>query len=445
MKIDLKTKMFSSEVSANLSDESGIVGTAEEICFPKDKEEVSDVLCFLQGKRVTVQGARTGICGAAVPCGGSVINVSRMKKVLGFTYNQDNTEGSITVEPGVTLGELKQYLQRKRMDVTGLTNDDVIDWEIYQKSKDTLWFLPNPTEQEASLGGIAATDAVGSHIGVKGGVAENILALKVVLPDGRLTEPEDIQKDFCGLEGTGGIAVELKLKLTKCPKYRWGILCFHRGYETMENYYKDFSRELEKIRVKIGAADWFSISCCNMVKNTENYIQNADWVTSWPEDADCALWMELWGEEEDELFKALETALELLEGINDFSELALAATNETEFTRLEGFRHTVIEAAGMYREKENMLLDWCLEKESLSVAQAITKLLKNTEYVMLGHMAYGMTSLYILDDAPKWEKLVMGLLLEKHCQYSSEHGCGMKKKDYKTKISDIRYCGEYNI
>lgn len=438
MKADLQTIMFSSEVSANLRDESGIAGNAEEICFPRNVKEIQDALNCLNGEKVTVQGARTGICGAAVPYGGSILNLSRMKRIIGFTFDEKNKEGSITVEPGVTLGELNHYLQRKRMDVSGFDEENAKDWEIYQKSKDTLWFLPNPTEQEATLGGIAATDAVGSHIGAKGGTAENILSMKVALPDGTLTEPEDIQRDFCGLEGSGGIAVELKLKLTKCPKYRWGILCFHHSYQSIEDYYKAFSHELEAIRVKIGAADWFSKSCYYLLQNTKKYMQNADWINAWPEDAECVLWMELWGEDEDELFEALETALDLLEQKNDFCELALAATNDTVFTRLESFRHVVIEATGEYHEKDNALFDWYLEEGSLSAAKTMTELLESAEYIMLGHMARGLTTLHILDNAKRWEESVMKLLLEKHCSYSSEHGCGRRKKEYKMKISKGR-------
>lgn len=415
---DLDKTMFSTEVSAYLRDESGMAGTAEEICFPNNLEEIQTALSLSEGKTITVQGARTGLCGGAVPCGGNILNITKMKQITGFSFDEEKNEGSITLEAGVTLGELELCLKKKRMNVSRLSEEDAKDWEAYQKSRASIWFLPNPTDADATLGGIAATDAVGSHVEAKGGTAENILSLRVVMPNGSVT---DSGNDVCGTEGDAGIIAELELKLISCPKYRWGLLSFHHTYESMGNFYEEFSHCVAGMRAEIGAADWFAGSCCTLVKN-------ADWGISFPGNAECVLWTELWGEEEDEIYEALEAALELLELEDELGEQALAATNPAEFVRLENFRHMVTEAASGNQGKKTALFGWTLEKDALLMAKSMTELLGNAEYALLGHMAYGMTTLHILDDAEQWEEPVMKLLIEKKCRSSGEYGCGKRGK-----------------
>lgn len=46
-----KQIQFSSEVMAYLRDESGMVGNAEEICFPGNVEEVQTACSILKGKK----------------------------------------------------------------------------------------------------------------------------------------------------------------------------------------------------------------------------------------------------------------------------------------------------------------------------------------------------------------------------------------------------------
>lgn len=420
----MEKAMFSSEVSAYLRDESGMTGTAEAVCFPENVPELQAVLRQLKGKNITVQGARTGLCGGAVPSESVIINMTRMKEVTGFSYDKEKEEGTITVAAGVTLGEIKQWLKKKRMDVSGLSEEDLTAWEAYQKSGYTLWFLPNPTEQEATLGGIAATGAVGSHIGSGGEMKENILDAEVILRDGSFAETGN-GSSFLGTESEAGIFVKLKLRLVKMPEFRWGLFSFHHSYETMNTFFEEYTDFLEDTNVAIGAADWFSGSSGNLSENKTVQI---------PEKAECVLWTELWGEEEDEIFDALEAALELLEEEDDFNELALAATNETEFVRLEIFRHEVTEAVSLIHDRRTALLDWESEENPLSAVRAVTDLLRNTENVLLGHLPRGMATLYILDEAEKMEEAVIRLLLGKKCNYSTEHGCGKRKKEYKAKF-----------
>ena len=66
-----------------LIDESKMTGSAESISFPQSEAEIAQILRVMRenGTPVTIQGGKTGVVGSAVPLGGHIMNLSRMKKV----------------------------------------------------------------------------------------------------------------------------------------------------------------------------------------------------------------------------------------------------------------------------------------------------------------------------------------------------------------------------
>lgn len=432
MEKDNHNLRWSSEVGAYLRDESGMSGNAEKICFPKSVKEIKTALSLLKDENVniTIQGARTGLCAGAVPDGGNILNLTQMNKVTGFSYDERFQEGSITVQAGVTLGDLKQYLKKKSMDTACLSEQDLLEWEIYQKSSHRLWFLPNPTEQNATLGAIAATDAVGSHIRVNGKTRENILFMRIVKKDGHeACISGETLEGFCGTEGAQGIIAELKLRLTKCPAYRCGLFSFHHSYRSLGRFFQDFTYSTNNERIQIGAADWYAKSCLLLLEREKEYMQNVNVMYGFPEHAECALWMELWGEKEDDLYTALEIALGHLEAEDPLHESALAAANDTELERFEMLRHTVTEAAGLHHNNNTALIDWYAKEEPFCTVEIIAELVRDTDCAMMGHMYGGMATLHILRDAGLYTDQVMNKLKEMNCGYSREHGCGKLKKE----------------
>ena len=61
-----------------LRDESRMSGYAEEIAFPETEAEILQVAQETLGRKIpiTVQGARTGITGAAVPQSGQILSLT---------------------------------------------------------------------------------------------------------------------------------------------------------------------------------------------------------------------------------------------------------------------------------------------------------------------------------------------------------------------------------
>ena len=206
-----------------LIDESKFTGNAESISFPKNEEEIIEILKEMKekGTPVTIQGGKTGIVGSAVPLGGHIMNLSYMNSVKGYEILDDET-GLITVEPGINLIDLKKEILR-----------------IFKEK--ALFWPPEPTETSATVGGICATNAQGISGFVYGNVQKYIKSLRLVSSNGIINiisdndNPEFFEK-VMGKEGITGIISEVTLKLIKKPQEVWGISFFFETEEDAGNF-----------------------------------------------------------------------------------------------------------------------------------------------------------------------------------------------------------------
>ena len=166
-------------------------------------EEVSGIMkiCSAYKIPVTVRGAGTGLVGGCVPiAGGLVLCTRRMNKIL--SYDMDNLV--VRIQPGVLLKDLAA---------------DALEHG--------LMYPPDPGEKTATVGGNIATNAGGMRAVKYGVTRDYVLAMTVVLPDGRIIE---LGKSVCktssgysllhlmiGSEGTLGIITEMTMKLIPSP------------------------------------------------------------------------------------------------------------------------------------------------------------------------------------------------------------------------------------
>jgi FAD/FMN-containing dehydrogenase len=202
-----------------LEDSSGYRGEAEQVFLPSNLEELGEILhdASSHGIPVSVAGAGTGLTGARVPHGGWVISLERFR--------------SLEIQPG------------KARCGAGLTLTDL----HAAAAKAKQFFGPNPTEASASVGGVISTNAGGARSFHYGSVRRHVLALQVMLMDGRILrvkrgdridfpvrtihmpattknsagyylKPDLEWVDlFPGSEGTLGIVTEAELKLFPEP------------------------------------------------------------------------------------------------------------------------------------------------------------------------------------------------------------------------------------
>ena len=151
---------------------------------------------------IVARGAGTGLAaGSAAQAGEIVLDLSGMNRVL----RVDPLEQLIVVEPGVLNAEVNAAA-----------------------GEHGLFYAPDPASTAiCSIGGNIATNAGGMRCAKYGVTRESVLALKVVLPDGRVlvTGREtikgvtgyDLNALFIGSEGTLGVVVEATLRLRPLP------------------------------------------------------------------------------------------------------------------------------------------------------------------------------------------------------------------------------------
>jgi len=176
----------------------------EAAVWPETAGQIAEIMRFANEKRfpVTPRGAGTSLAGTAVPVsGGIVLDVSRMNRILEIRI----ADRLVVVQPGVVYDDLNRALLPHG-----------------------FFFPPDPASGKAcTLGGNVSTNAGGIR-GAKYGVTKDyVLALEVVLPDGRITRTGsqcmksvsgyDLTRLMVGSEGTLGIVTEITLKINPRP------------------------------------------------------------------------------------------------------------------------------------------------------------------------------------------------------------------------------------
>lgn len=180
------------------------------VIFAHDTQDVQEVvrICAEHKVPVIAFGAGSSLEGQVnAPAGGVSIDLTQMNRVLAV-HAEDL---DCVIEPGITRRELNEYL------------------------RDTGLFFPIDPGANATLGGMASTRASGTNAVRYGTMRENVLALKAVMPDGRLIETSkrvkktaagyDLTRLLIGSEGTLGIITELTLKLQGIPQAVSGGIC----------------------------------------------------------------------------------------------------------------------------------------------------------------------------------------------------------------------------
>jgi D-lactate dehydrogenase (cytochrome) len=214
----------------------------EAVVWPATTAEVSAVVRHANARRipVTAWGAGTSIEGNPIPLfGGLVLDLSRMNRIIAV-YASDF---QVDVQAGVLYKDMNEGLARYG-----------------------LFFAPDPGAN-ASIGGMVANNAAGIRTVKYGATRDNVLALEVVLANGRVircgthahksSSGYDLVHLFTGSEGTLGIVTEATLKLAPLPDQLSAVVAaFDSINQAAQSVYEIMGSGLSPAALEFIDASW---------------------------------------------------------------------------------------------------------------------------------------------------------------------------------------------
>ena len=197
-------------IKCYFEDESGLRGGyADDAVFPESEEDAVNILRDASDKKkpLTISGGGTGVTGARIPFGGTILATDSFNKII----NIDEKNLFATLQPGVRLQTLQAELSKKG-----------------------LIYPPDPTEPNSFIGGTISTNASGAKGFKYGSTRGYVKRLKVLLSTGDIL---NIIRGKHLINRTAGAALKLKHKeiKIKLPGYSMPDIKNAAGYYVKDN------------------------------------------------------------------------------------------------------------------------------------------------------------------------------------------------------------------
>ena len=383
----------------------------DAVVFPTSTDEISQLakLCHGAGVALIPFGAGTSLEGhVAAPFGGISIDFSHMNAVLAV----HDADLDAVVQPGITRKQLNSHL------------------------RDTGLFFPVDPGADATIGGMCATRASGTSTVRYGSMKDNVLAMEVVLADGRVVKTGtrarksaagyDLTRLMIGSEGTLGIITQVTVKLHGIPETVTAAVC---PFPSIENA---VDCVIAAVQMGVPMARMELMDAVSMM--AVNRHSKLDYVEA------PTLFLEFEGApasvaEQVETVKAIAADL----GCRDFQW----ADKPEDRTRLWAARHNLYYAGLALRPgAKSLTTDVCVPISNLAecIHRTHTALEESTlTGLILGHVGDGnfhTLLLYDPDDAAQAEEaerlnaaiVAHALALDGTC--TGEHGIGQGKTKY---------------
>ena len=385
MDVKEQSKEIRGRYEEYLRDESRLIGRGESISFPTSLVEMKELASAFWGigEPITVQGARTGVSGSAVPSGGHVLSMEKMNGLLGLI---DFGNGfALEVEPGVRLAQIGEALSTRIFTTDNWTDEKKAVLERFKKAGRQV-FPPDPTETNATIGGMFACNAQGINGYRYGNTSSHVRELDVLLvngeqwnlprgqyvfdkcgcslPGGRRLETGpladgsflhhsglgayegmDLVDLFAGSEGMLGIVTRLLLQLRPEAMEKWGVLFFFDHLENAVRFVRQ-TMELEKKipGASVSAIELFHQSSLRLIQNYKSKVTRLQEIPDLPPNAQGAIYIEIEGDSPQLLEEALMTLLEVFVQCGGRDDDTWAATGSDELGKFKLLRHAAPES-----------------------------------------------------------------------------------------------------
>ena len=370
------------------------------------------MLAFANEHRIPVTpfGAGTSLEGHVIPLhGGISLDLSRMDQVVELRA----ADMQAVVQAGVRRSQLEA-----------------------EAGKHGLFFPVDPGA-DATLGGMAATNASGTTTVRYGGMRAHVLALEVVLAGGEVIRPGrravkssagyNLTGLFVGSEGTLGVITELTLRLYGIPDY---VIAVRAAFP---------SPDAACDAAAAMSAAGILLTRCELVDASSIVSMNMFAGTDYP--LSPHLWLEFSGGSETGVAGDLETAREIAEA--EGCEVFQAETDASSRAKLWEVRHNSLLAA-MARApgRRAYATDVCVPVSQLPDAFRVgRKLIEESGLVggIVGHVGDGNYHIgFLLDpddsemiaQAKKLNAAIVDDALARGGTCTGEHGIGIGKLAY---------------
>lgn len=384
----------------------------DAVLFVSSEQHVLDALALARQHHFPIVPFAVGssLEGQIIPVqGGLSLDLSGLNRVLSIEPGGFQA----TVEPGVTYPELNRQARRHG-----------------------LFWAVDPGA-EASLGGMASTNASGTGAVRYGTTRDNILEMRVALADGRVirvgsrarktSAGYDLKNLFIGAEGTLGIITGLTVRLWPLPAEVVVLRC---TFATI--------REAAECAVLImGAA--LQPERLELIDEHEIHAVNRYLKRDYPERP--TLWIELAAPSRAALEDSLNVCRELCQDAGA-QDIHTALTPEERSAIWEA-RHKAYTAMGaLHPGHAQLSTDACVPLHKLPEVLDFTRQRceqRGLTASFVGHVGDG--NFHVLfqaapDDAATWQAIhttydeMMGLTLQVGGTCTGEHGVGLHKKKY---------------
>lgn len=382
------------------------------VVYARDKRDVLETLEVARKHRVPVTPFVVGssLEGAVLPAeGGISLDLSRMGRIL--SVEPENM--CFTAEPGVTLGRMREELAPHGL------------------------FFSVDLGADASLGGMAGTNASGSNALRYGDMRTQVLGMEVVLSDGRTirvgskarksSSGYDLKDILIGSEGTLGVVTELTVQAWPLPEHRASL---RAGFEELGPAV-EAATGLARAGLALARVELVDAA---MVRAVNAY-----------KDADHAerptLWMEFHGSGEAQVAEDLGAAEKMLRTAG--AAEVTAARDDGEQGRLwEARNHAWYAARKAHPDEHTFSTDACVPIGRLKEAIEHSKRVAaehGFEAPVIGHAGDGNYHVFFhapLGDEAAWGRLdhVLGAMTRKALELggtsTGEHGVGLRKMKY---------------